>query len=191
MTDLIEEKKSDTRSKKYAFECIVCKWNNLEQIRVTRLYTTRSERITMRKQLFAARCNSVTPVSRELLREWSEGRKLLSRMTCYFYINVAGREVNESPVLSVKIVVRVSFPPPANQCLAPTPPQIDWSWDDRNKRVSSLRQTHPTFTSIVTLRTEISEKFPLYQQQMPFGQSSSLRAQCRISRLAYSSSLRV
>jgi len=38
------------------------------------------------------------------------GRNLLLRMTCYFYINVAGREVNESLVLSVEIIVRDLVP---------------------------------------------------------------------------------
>lgn len=112
-----------------------------------------------------------TGISRTVAKEWSEGWNLLSRMTCYFYINVAGREVNETPVLSVEIVVWVSLPPPTSRAYL----RRDWSRDDRNKRVSSLRQTHPAFTSIVTLRTEISEELPLYQRQMPFGQSSSFR----------------
>lgn len=67
------------------------------------------------------RCNSVTSISREPLRERREERNLLSRTTCYFYINVAGREVNEFSVLGVEIVVFV----PAASKPAPTSAVID------------------------------------------------------------------
>lgn len=46
-------------------------------------------------------------------------------MTCYSYINVAVCEVNESPVLSVKIVVHVSLPPSINRRPAPSSAMTD------------------------------------------------------------------
>lgn len=161
--------------------CVACEWNDLDRVRVTRLSIIRGKRITMRKQLFAARCNPVTPVSRcfaPVCREWNERGGIYSRawpVISTLMWRVA--RLTSPPVLGVENAARLPFPPPANRRPAPSPPRRDWSRDDRNKRVSSLRgQTHPAFTSIVTLRPEVSEELPLHQQQMPFGQSSSFRA---------------
>lgn len=77
MARFVGGKRFEARSvKKSAFEilhhanrstrlCVARERNDLERTRVTRLSTIRSVRITTRKRLFAGRCDSVTPVSRE------------------------------------------------------------------------------------------------------------------------------
>jgi len=72
-------------------------WNDLKCIWVTRLSTIRSERITARKTAF---CRALQLGYTEHLAkgEAKGGRNLLSRTTCYSYINAAGREVNETSV---------------------------------------------------------------------------------------------